>query len=65
MKALLISILLLLACTITIHAQERQLKEWAANYMRSDANLRPSTLISFNVNTEEKTIQIVMGGARA
>lgn len=62
MKALLISILLLLTCTITIHAQERQLKEWAANYTRSDANLRPSTLTSFNVDTEEKTIRIVMGG---
>ncbi len=62
MKRYLIYIMLLVASVLTAEAQERQLKEWAANYSRSDADLRPSSLTSYTVNDEDKTVRIVMGG---
>ena len=62
MKHILLTILL--ALSSTIHAQNlgTRLKEWAANYTRSDANIKPSTLKSCTVNDKEEWIRIVFGG---
>ena len=56
--------LLLLSLSGMLHAQslENKLKDWAANYVRTDANIKPSTLVSCQIDEEEKTISIVMGG---
>ena len=46
------------------HAQslQSQLSDWAANYTRSDANIKPSTVVSCDIDNDEKTIRIVLGG---
>lgn len=48
-----------LTCAQTL---ERKLKDWAAAYERTDAYLRPATLSSCDVDTEEKTVRVVFGG---
>jgi hypothetical protein len=59
-----ILLIILLAFSSTIHAQNlgTQLKEWAASYSRSDANIKPSTLTSCTVNDKREQIHIVFGG---
>lgn len=46
-----------------LHAQslESKLKDWAANYVRTDANIKPSTIVSCQVDEEDKNVRIVMG----
>ena len=56
--------LILLSLSWMLHAQsvESKLKDWAAKYVRTDANIKPSTLVSYEVNEDDKTVRIVMGG---
>ena len=50
MKNTLLIILLAFSCAMQAQSLERQLKEWAANYVREDANIKPSTLVSCSVS---------------
>ncbi len=47
-----------------LHAQnlESKLKDWAANYVRTDANIKPSTIVSCQIDEDNKNVHIVMGG---
>lgn len=62
MKNTLLIILLAFSCAMQAQSLERQLKEWAANYVREDANIKPSTLVSCSVNDREETVRVVFGG---
>lgn len=56
--------MILLSLSWMLHAQslEKKLKDWAANYVRTDANIKPSTIVSCQVDEEDKNVRIVMGG---
>lgn len=56
--------MILLSLSWMLHAQslENKLKDWAANYVRTDANIKPSTIVSCQVDEEDKNVRIVMGG---
>ena len=50
--------------TLSFSAQnlESQLKDWAANYTRTDCNIKPSTVTSCKVDQDNESIYIVLGG---
>lgn len=56
--------LFILFLPICGHAQslQKQLVDWASNYARTDANIKPSTVVSCVVDDEKRSINIVMGG---
>ena len=56
--------MILLSLSWMLHAQnlESKLKDWAANYVRTDANIKPSTIVSCQVDEDNKNVRIVMGG---
>ena len=62
MKHFLTIILLTLSCTLSAQTFEAKLKDWAANYTRTDCNIKPSTVTSCQVNDDEKAIRITLGG---
>lgn len=59
-----LTVLSLLSLSTSVCAQsfETKLKEWAANYTRTDCYIKSSTLASCTVNKEEENIRIVLGG---
>lgn len=56
--------MILLSLSWMLHAQslESKLKDWAANYVRTDANIKSSTIASCQVDEDNKNVRIVMGG---
>ncbi|MBR1667832.1 MAG: xanthan lyase [Bacteroidaceae bacterium] len=62
MRHLLFIILFVLPCYGNSQSLQSQLTEWAANYTRTDANIKPSNVVSCDIDSENKTIRIVMGG---
>ena len=60
----LLSIILLGAGMLSAQGQtlEKRLKEWATDYTRTDANIKPSTVTSCTIDKEEKQVHIVLGG---
>ena len=41
---------------------QSQLTEWAENYTRYDANIKPSTVVSCDIDNDNRSIRIVLGG---
>ncbi|MBR6203128.1 MAG: xanthan lyase, partial [Bacteroidaceae bacterium] len=62
MRKLLFIILLLLPCYGHTQTFQSKLTEWADNYTRSDANIKPSTVVSCDIDNNNGTVRIVMGG---
>ena len=62
MRELLLIILLALPCYGNSQSLQSQLTAWAENYTRYDANIKPSTVVSCDINSEEESICIVLGG---
>lgn len=62
MRTLLITILFLLPCYGNSQSLQSQLTAWAEKYTRYDANIKPSTVTSCDIDSKEQTIRIVMGG---
>ena len=62
MRTLFITLLFILPCYGNSQSLQSQLTEWAANYTRYDANIKPSTVTSCDINSEDKSIRIVLGG---
>lgn len=57
-----LSFVLFFAAPLQAQTLEAKLKDWAANYTRTDCNIKPSTLTSLTVDEEEETILIVLNG---
>ena len=62
MRKIALTILLIFSCTLYAQTFQNQLKDWAANYTRTDCNIKPSTVTSCNIDSDSKSIRIVMGG---
>lgn len=62
MRTLFIILLFILPCYGNSQSLQSQLTTWAENYTRYDANIKPSTVTSCDIDSEGKTIRIVMGG---
>ena len=58
MRALLLIILLALPCYGNSQSLQSQLTAWAENYTRYDANIKPSTVVSCDIDSEEGSIRI-------
>ena len=62
MKHFLTLILLALVGSMQAQNWEAQLNDWAANYTRTDCNIKPSTVTSTQVDANANSIRIVLGG---
>ena len=62
MRALLVILLLSIPSFGFSQSLQSQLKDWAENYTRTDANIKPSTVVSCDIDDDEKDIRIVFGG---
>ena len=62
MRTILITLLLALPCYGNSQSLQSQLTTWAENYTRYDANIKPSTVVSCDIDNENERIRIVMGG---
>ena len=62
MRYLLLIILLSLPCYGNSQTFQSRLTEWANNYTRHDANIKPSNVVSCDIDTNNGSIRIVMGG---
>ncbi len=62
MRKLLLFILLALPCYGNSQSLQSQLTTWAENYTRKDCNIRPSTVVSCDIDNDEESIRIVLGG---
>ncbi len=62
MRTILITLLLALPCYGNSQSLQSQLTTWAENYKRYDANIKPSTVVSCDIDNENERIRIVMGG---
>ena len=62
MRTILITLLLALPCYGNSQSLQSQLTTWAENYTRYDANIKPSTVVSCDIDNENERIRIVLGG---
>ena len=62
MRTILITLLLALPCYGNSQSLQSQLTTWAEKYTRYDANIKPSTVVSCDIDNENERIRIVMGG---
>ena len=62
MRTILITLLLALPCYGNSQSLQSQLTIWAEKYTRYDANIKPSTVVSCDIDNENERIRIVMGG---
>ncbi len=62
MKQLLFILLFALPCYGNSQSLQSRLTDWVANYSRSDANIKPSTVVSCDIDSENQSIRIVLGG---
>ena len=62
MKQILLTILLAIPLCSQGQDLQSRLTDWAANYTRTDANIKPSTVVSCNIDYDDARIQIVLGG---
>ncbi len=62
MRTILITLLLALPCYGNSQSLQSQLTTWAEKYTRYDANIKPSTVVSCDIDNENDRIRIVMGG---
>lgn len=62
MRKIVLTILLVLSSTLYAQTFQNQLKDWAANYTRTDCNIKPSTVTSCNIDSNSKSVRIVLGG---
>ncbi|MBQ9665104.1 MAG: xanthan lyase [Bacteroidaceae bacterium] len=62
MRTILTAILFMLTLSFSAQNLESQLKDWAANYTRTDCNIKPSTVTSCKVDQDNESIYIVLGG---
>lgn len=62
MRTILFILLLALPCYGNSQSLQSRLTTWAENYTRYDANIKPSTVVSCDINSQEERIRIVLGG---
>ena len=62
MRTILITLLLALPCYGNSQSLQSQLTTWAEKYTRYDANIKPSTVLSCDIDNENERIRIVLGG---
>lgn len=62
MKQLILTILLALPLYSQGQSLQSRLSEWAANYTRYDANIKPSKVVSCDIDNDENNIRIVLNG---
>ena len=62
MRTILITLLLALPCYGNSQSLQSQLTTWAEKYTRYDANIKPSTVVSCDIDNENERIRIVLGG---
>ena len=62
MRTILITLLLALPCYGNSQSLQSQLTTWAEKYTRYDANIKPSTVVSCDIDNENDRIRIVLGG---
>ena len=62
MRTILITLLLALPCYGNSQRLQSQLTTWAEKYTRYDANIKPSTVVSCDIDNENERIRIVLGG---
>ena len=62
MRTILITLLLALPCYGNSQSLQSLLTTWAEKYTRYDANIKPSTVVSCDIDNENERIRIVMGG---
>ena len=62
MRTILLILLLALPCYGNSQSLQSQLTAWAENYTRYDANIKPSTVVSCDIDSENERIRIVLGG---
>ena len=62
MRTILLVLLLALPCYGNSQSLQSQLTAWAENYTRYDANIKPSTVVSCDIDSENERIRIVLGG---
>ena len=62
MRTILLILLLALPCYGNSQSLQSQLTAWAENYKRYDANIKPSTVVSCDIDNENGRIRIVLGG---
>lgn len=62
MRTILFILLLALPCYGNSQSLQSRLTTWAENYTRYDANTKPSTVVSCDINSQEERIRIVLGG---
>ena len=62
MRTILITLLLALPCYGNSQSLQSQLTIWAEKYTRYDANIKPSTVVSCDIDNENDRIRIVLGG---
>ena len=55
-RNILLTVLLMLPCYGKTQTFESKLTQWAENYTRYDANIKPSTVVSCYVDDESKGI---------
>ena len=59
MRTILITLLLALPCYGNSQSLQSQLTTWAEKYTRYDANIKPSTVVSCDIDNENERIRIV------
>lgn len=62
MRTILFILLLALPCYGNSQNLQSRLTTWAENYTRYDANIKPSTVVSCDIDSQEERIRIVLGG---
>jgi hypothetical protein len=62
MRTILITLLLALPCYGNSQSLQSQLTTWTEKYTRYDANIKPSTVVSCDIDNENERIRIVLGG---
>ncbi len=62
MRTILFILLLALPCYGNSQSLQSRLTTWAENYTRYDANIKPSTVVSCDIDSQEERIRIVLGG---
>ena len=62
MRTILITLFLALPCYGNSQSLQSQLTTWAEKYTRYDANIKPSTVVSCDIDNENERIRIVLGG---
>lgn len=62
MKQILFALLCSFSCTLYAQNLQNKLKDWASNYIRTDCNIKPSTVTTCTIDSDHERIHIVLGG---